>query len=94
MFILPSCSNLTIDAIRSRFCHRLPDGEFYLSFRSAPQIHLVTSSQSHVTMDVALRYLGIGTRAKHRLEREQLSRKIAKCRTGRLSGQRPAYEVT
>ena len=45
-------------------------------------------------MNVALRYLGIGTRVIHRLERKQLGRKIATCRIGRLSGQRPAYEVT
>ena len=29
----------------------------------APRIHVVASTESHVTVDVALRYLGIGTRA-------------------------------
>ena len=29
----------------------------------APRIHVVASAESHVTVDVALRYLGIGTRA-------------------------------
>ena len=31
--------------------------------QGAPRIHVVASSESHVTVDVALRYLGIGTRA-------------------------------
>ncbi|HPG94663.1 MAG TPA: aminotransferase class V-fold PLP-dependent enzyme [Dokdonella sp.] len=35
--------------------------------QGAPRIHVVTSAESHVTIDVALRYLGIGTRALHRV---------------------------
>lgn len=31
--------------------------------QGAPRIHVVASTESHVTVDVALRYLGIGTRA-------------------------------
>lgn len=31
--------------------------------QGAPRIHVVASAESHVTVDVALRYLGIGTRA-------------------------------
>lgn len=34
----------------------------------APKVHLVTSAESHVTIDVAMRYLGFGTRAIHRVE--------------------------
>ncbi|MCA1714003.1 MAG: aminotransferase class V-fold PLP-dependent enzyme, partial [Gammaproteobacteria bacterium] len=35
---------------------------------AAPRIHLVASAESHVTIDVALRYLGLGTRAIHRVD--------------------------
>lgn len=34
----------------------------------APRIHLVTSAESHITIDVAMRYLGFGTRALLRVE--------------------------
>jgi len=34
----------------------------------APRINVVTSAESHVTIDVALRYLGLGTRAIHRVD--------------------------
>ena len=40
----------------------------------APQIHLVTSAESHVTIDVAFRYLGFGTRAIHRVESDDQGR--------------------
>lgn len=33
----------------------------------APRIHVVASAESHVTIDVALRYLGLGTRSVHRV---------------------------
>ena len=34
----------------------------------APRVHVVVSAESHVTIDVALRYLGLGVRALHRVE--------------------------
>jgi glutamate/tyrosine decarboxylase-like PLP-dependent enzyme len=34
----------------------------------APRIHLITSAESHVTIDVAMRYLGFGTRNLLRVE--------------------------
>jgi glutamate/tyrosine decarboxylase-like PLP-dependent enzyme len=34
----------------------------------APRIHVVASEEAHITLDVALRYLGIGTRALVRVE--------------------------
>jgi glutamate/tyrosine decarboxylase-like PLP-dependent enzyme len=34
----------------------------------APRVNLVTSAESHVTIDVAMRYLGFGTRAQLRVE--------------------------
>ncbi len=34
----------------------------------APPVNIVTSAESHVTIDVALRYLGFGTRAVRRVE--------------------------
>lgn len=40
----------------------------------APRVHLVTSAESHVTIDVALRYLGFGTRAIHRVESDDQGR--------------------
>ena len=36
--------------------------------QGAPRVHLVASAESHVTIDVAARYLGLGTRAIHRIE--------------------------
>ena len=40
----------------------------------APRLHVVTSAESHVTVDVALRYLGIGTRSAHRVEADAQGR--------------------
>lgn len=40
----------------------------------APRINLVTSAESHVTIDVALRYLGLGTRALQRVETDAQGR--------------------
>ena len=34
----------------------------------APRIHLITSAEAHVTVDVAMRYLGFGTRSLLRVE--------------------------
>lgn len=33
----------------------------------SPRVHVVTSAESHVTIDIALRYLGFGTRHVHRV---------------------------
>jgi glutamate/tyrosine decarboxylase-like PLP-dependent enzyme len=40
----------------------------------APRIHVVVSQEAHVTVDVALRYLGLGTRALRRVESDQQGR--------------------
>ena len=40
----------------------------------APRINIVTSAESHVTIDVALRYLGFGTRAVQRVEADAQGR--------------------
>lgn len=40
----------------------------------APRIHVVASAESHVTVDVALRYLGIGTRAQVTVESDEQGR--------------------
>ncbi|MEO6138428.1 MAG: aminotransferase class V-fold PLP-dependent enzyme [Luteimonas sp.] len=40
----------------------------------APRINVVTSTESHITIDVALRYLGLGTRAIHRVETDAQGR--------------------
>ncbi|MGY4515790.1 aminotransferase class V-fold PLP-dependent enzyme [Lysobacter sp. HA18] len=40
----------------------------------APRIHVVASAEAHVTVDVALRYLGIGTRALVRVESDEQGR--------------------
>lgn len=48
--------------------------------RDAPRVNIVTSSESHVTIDVALRYLGFGTRAAHRVDSDEQGR----MRTDRL----------
>ena len=40
----------------------------------APRIHVVASGESHVTVDVALRYLGIGTRALVTVESDEQGR--------------------
>lgn len=40
----------------------------------APRVHVVTSAESHVTIDVALRYLGLGTRMLQRVEADPQGR--------------------
>ena len=40
----------------------------------APRVHVVTSAESHVTIDVALRYLGLGTRMLRRVEADPQGR--------------------
>lgn len=40
----------------------------------APRINLVTSAESHVTVDVAMRYLGFGTRSLLRVETDEQGR--------------------
>lgn len=40
----------------------------------APRIHLITSAESHVTIDVAMRYLGFGTRHLLRVETDEQGR--------------------
>jgi glutamate/tyrosine decarboxylase-like PLP-dependent enzyme len=40
----------------------------------APRINIVASTESHVTIDVALRYLGFGTRALHRVDTDTQGR--------------------
>src|SRR5678815_5092330 len=40
----------------------------------APRINIVTSAESHVTIDVALRYLGLGTRALQRVDSDAQGR--------------------
>jgi glutamate/tyrosine decarboxylase-like PLP-dependent enzyme len=40
----------------------------------APRVNLVTSAESHVTIDVSMRYLGFGTRALLRVESDEQGR--------------------
>src|SRR5687768_13562188 len=40
----------------------------------APRIHVVASDEAHVTLDVALRYLGLGTRALVKVEADEQGR--------------------
>jgi glutamate/tyrosine decarboxylase-like PLP-dependent enzyme len=40
----------------------------------APRVHVVTSAESHVTIDVAMRYLGLGTRALLRVDSDEQGR--------------------
>ena len=40
----------------------------------APRIHVVASEEAHITLDVALRYLGLGTRALVRVEADDQGR--------------------
>ncbi|HEV8693775.1 MAG TPA: aminotransferase class V-fold PLP-dependent enzyme [Lysobacter sp.] len=40
----------------------------------APRVNVVTSAESHITIDVAMRYLGLGTRALHRVETDAQGR--------------------
>ena len=42
--------------------------------QSAPRINLVTSAESHVTVDVSMRYLGFGTRTLLRVETDDQGR--------------------
>ena len=42
--------------------------------QGAPRINVIASAESHVTIDVALRYLGIGTRAVQRVESDPQGR--------------------
>ena len=42
--------------------------------QGAPRVHVVASTESHVTVDVALRYLGFGTRGIHRVESDAQGR--------------------
>jgi glutamate/tyrosine decarboxylase-like PLP-dependent enzyme len=43
----------------------------------APRVHIVASAESHVTIDVALRYLGFGTGCVKRVESDDQGRMIA-----------------
>jgi glutamate/tyrosine decarboxylase-like PLP-dependent enzyme len=40
----------------------------------APRIHVVASAESHITIDVALRHLGLGTRSVHRVPTDEQGR--------------------
>ncbi|HEX7705990.1 MAG TPA: aminotransferase class V-fold PLP-dependent enzyme [Thermoanaerobaculia bacterium] len=40
----------------------------------APPVHLITSAEAHVTIDVAMRFLGFGTRALLRVESDEQGR--------------------
>ena len=40
----------------------------------APRIHVVASVEAHITIDVALRYLGLGTRSVHRIPTDEQGR--------------------
>ncbi len=42
--------------------------------QGAPRVHVVTSAESHATIDVAMRYLGLGTRALLRVESDRQGR--------------------
>jgi len=42
--------------------------------QGAPRINVITSAESHVTIDVALRYLGLGTRAVQRVDSDAQGR--------------------
>ena len=42
----------------------------------APRVHVVTSAESHITIDVAMRYLGFGTKALHRVETDAQGRML------------------
>ena len=41
---------------------------------AAPRVNIIASAESHVTVDVALRYLGLGTRAVVRVESDEQGR--------------------
>lgn len=40
----------------------------------SPRVHVVTSAESHITIDIALRYLGFGTRSIHRVAADEQGR--------------------
>ena len=40
----------------------------------APRVHVVASAESHVTIDVAMRYLGFGSQSLHRVECDEQGR--------------------
>src|SRR6476619_6711412 len=42
--------------------------------QGAPRVNVITSAESHVTIDVALRYLGLGTRAVQRVDSDAQGR--------------------
>jgi glutamate/tyrosine decarboxylase-like PLP-dependent enzyme len=42
--------------------------------QGAPRVHVVTSAEAHITIDAALRYLGLGTRHVHRVETDAQGR--------------------
>ncbi len=42
--------------------------------QGAPRVHVVASAESHITIDVAMRYLGFGTRALLRVESDEQGR--------------------
>jgi glutamate/tyrosine decarboxylase-like PLP-dependent enzyme len=42
----------------------------------APRVHVVTSAESHITIDVAMRYLGFGTRSLLRVESDAQGRML------------------
>ncbi|WP_342315654.1 aminotransferase class V-fold PLP-dependent enzyme [Lysobacter sp. FW306-1B-D06B] len=42
--------------------------------QGAPRLHVVASAESHITIDVALRYLGLGTRNVHRVDSDAQGR--------------------
>jgi len=42
--------------------------------QGAPRVTVITSAESHVTIDVALRYLGLGARAVHRVDSDEQGR--------------------
>lgn len=39
-----------------------------------PRVHVVTGAEAHITVDVAMRYLGFGTKALHRVETDEQGR--------------------
>jgi glutamate/tyrosine decarboxylase-like PLP-dependent enzyme len=51
-----------------------------------PPVHVVASAESHVTIDVALRYLGFGTRRVHRVATDAQGRLRADALAGVLAG--------
>jgi len=56
--------------------------------QGAPRVNVIVSAESHVTIDVALRYLGLGTKAVHVATDEQGRMRAADLRAalGKVSG--------